>query len=456
MPIHIPSTIAHASLHLPPNPRQAQPEPQNGPKQSQNNGLQHLDALRLSDCSHREWEYCSTGATERSSESDRADVQVPGKQLGGDDYNCGEQRSHQKPLQGDGDGGDVELRDEPEDELESHGEGEVDLGSERQCLRIDAPQREGSIASPNSRHGTYHDGQPFTNPRRDEAQDDPPDSNPHPVPRRHHAAREVPSASYFQHEFDNPAAKCDFDAYVAQEEYGADPCDACVGHADKCFCHAAVLTVGGALVIFAEYGTSLGPESCHRSTQFDNSESDLSSFNTSCGRARHDMKAYHDIVEHVPRKPLAFGNHGRSDERREHGAETIKAMQEAQHLVCIGHISNPYVDNISMCLTKSNLNEEVGKITCIPRCIGQTIAKACYHEDNDQYRVRRMHRNDNIGYNMTSRRKECHTPLAKLEVDSVVKQSRCSVPYAKSVYQYFRQVKKKNTHRQEAIEISAR
>lgn len=120
-------TTAQISLRLPSNPRQAQPKPQNDPKQRQNNRLQHLNTLSLRNGTDCEREDRRSGATKRSGEPDCADVQMPGKQLCSDDYRSGEQWAHQEALQSDRYGRNVELWDEPEDELEGHGQRKVDL-----------------------------------------------------------------------------------------------------------------------------------------------------------------------------------------------------------------------------------------------------------------------------------------------------------------------------------------
>lgn len=107
---------------------------------------------------------------------------------------------------------------------------------------------------------THYDGQLLAKSRRDKPEDDAPNRDPHPVARSHHAARKVSSFAHFEHELDDPAAEGNLNADVAQQEHGADPSDARVGHAYQSFLHTAVFAVGRALVVPAEHGACGRPE----------------------------------------------------------------------------------------------------------------------------------------------------------------------------------------------------
>jgi hypothetical protein len=137
------------------------------------------------------------------------------------------------------------------------------------------------------------------------------------------------------------------------------------------------------------------------------------------------IKAYHDIVEHVPWQPLAFCDHGSSNERREYSAEAIEAMQEAQNLIGIGHVTNPYI-LVSLAPEKT-ASYAMWEPTSIPCCIREAVSKSSDHKNNHQNRVWGMHSNDNIGNDMASRREKRNTSLAELEMNSIVQQSRCSI-----------------------------
>lgn len=108
-------------------PRQAEPHPQYTTQQRQNNRLQHLHALCLCNGSDCEGEDGGARPADRGCESDRTDVQMAWEEFCGGYDGGGEKGAEEETLKCDGDGRDVELRDEPEDEFEGHGEGEVNL-----------------------------------------------------------------------------------------------------------------------------------------------------------------------------------------------------------------------------------------------------------------------------------------------------------------------------------------
>lgn len=108
-------------------------------------------------------------------------MQVLGKGLCGCDDDGREQGPEEEALQRDGDGGDDELRDEPEEELEAHCGGEVDLVGG--CMSATGHGGGGGWVCM-GKHITYHDGQSLTEHRRDEAEDDSPYRYAHPEAHR--------------------------------------------------------------------------------------------------------------------------------------------------------------------------------------------------------------------------------------------------------------------------------
>jgi hypothetical protein len=82
---------------------------------------------------------------------------------------------------------------------------------------------------------TYSNSQFLTQSRRDKAQYNSPNRDPHPEPRRSHTARELTAISDFKHELDDPASESDFNAYIAEQEDGTEPGDTCVWKANKCW-----------------------------------------------------------------------------------------------------------------------------------------------------------------------------------------------------------------------------
>ena len=202
---------------------------------------------------------------------------------------------------------------------------------------------------------TYSDGKLLSNPGRDEPQYQPPHGNAHPKPRRCHAACKVLALPHFEHELDNPATKRDFDANISQEENGTAPRHACVGQPHNRLFHAIILSFSRTRIRSAKRGAIRLPE-------------------CSCTRTKLDKRhADHNVVERVPRQ-MALGDHGCSNEGRQHGAEAVESMQEAQNLVGVRHVANPG----------------------IPGGVRETVAKACDGEDDDQHGIRRMHRDYDV------------------------------------------------------------
>ena len=74
-----------------------------------------------------------------------------------------------------------------------------------------------------------------------------------------------------------------------------------------------------------------------------------------------DSKTHHDIVEIIPWQPITLRNHGRCNQWRQYGSQTIKCVQKPQHLVRIRHIAYPR----------------------IPGRISQAIPESSQHEDED-------------------------------------------------------------------------
>ena len=202
---------------------------------------------------------------------------------------------------------------------------------------------------------TYSDGKLLSNPGRDEPQYQPPHGNAHPKPCRCHAACKVLALPHLEHELDNPAAERDFDADVPQEEDRTAPRHPCVGQSHNRFFHAVVLSFSRARICSAECCSIRLPECSSARTKLDERQAD------------------HNVVERVPRE-VALGDHGGSNEGRQHSAEAVEGMQEAQNLIGVRHVANPGV----------------------PGGVRETVAEACDGEDDDEHRVGRVHRNHDI------------------------------------------------------------
>lgn len=69
----------------------------------------------------------SSTSSKSCRKSNNHDVLVAREDLVGDEDDAWEERAQEEALEGDGDDGDVELGDKPEDELKGHGGGDVGL-----------------------------------------------------------------------------------------------------------------------------------------------------------------------------------------------------------------------------------------------------------------------------------------------------------------------------------------
>lgn len=109
------------------NPWQAHPQPHNRPKQANGKRLQHLDTLCLRNGSNSKRQHRATARSKGRRKANRGDVQPTRQQLGRHDHDGREQRPEEEPLQRDGHGRNVEVRNEPEDEAQGDGGDEIDL-----------------------------------------------------------------------------------------------------------------------------------------------------------------------------------------------------------------------------------------------------------------------------------------------------------------------------------------
>lgn len=129
-------------------------------------------------------------------------------------------------------------------------------------------------------------------------------------------------------------------------------------------------------------------------------------------------QADHGVVPVEPRQ-VTLRHHGRCDQRRYGGSDSVNAMQQTEHFVGVSHRANP----------------------CIPCGVQETISKPCKDEGYDQNGVgskakvsnsscvmpllasasySRMHSNHNVCNQVAERTDECHSPLAKLHMNGVV------------------------------------
>lgn len=120
----------------------------------------------------------SSASTDSSTESNRSNVHLRRQQLGDGDDRRGEDRTDEEANKGDGDGGNNELRYQPEDQLETDGNQKINA-----------------------------DGQSFADFGSDESENDAADGDAEPKPGSGHAGGEGSPVSHADHEVDDPASE---------------------------------------------------------------------------------------------------------------------------------------------------------------------------------------------------------------------------------------------------------
>lgn len=110
-----------------PDPRQSQPKEPYRSDERQDYWLQDLHALGLSNDANDKRKDGTARATKRCGKANATDVQVSWQEFGASNDCGGKHGTQEETLKTDRHGGDVELRNKPEDELEGHGQGKVDL-----------------------------------------------------------------------------------------------------------------------------------------------------------------------------------------------------------------------------------------------------------------------------------------------------------------------------------------
>lgn len=89
--------------------------------------MQDLNTSCLCNRANSIGKYGSTTAAKSRSETNSANVEMLWKQLCARDYTCWKAGAEEEALKCNGYSGDIELGDEPEQELEANGDGEIDL-----------------------------------------------------------------------------------------------------------------------------------------------------------------------------------------------------------------------------------------------------------------------------------------------------------------------------------------
>ena len=97
---------------------------------------------------------------------------------------------------------------------------------------------------------------------------------------------------------------------------------------------------------------------------------------------------------------MCLGDDRRRSQRTQHGSDTVETMQETEQFIRIGHIANPG----------------------IPGRVFKAIAEPGEDKRDDQHRIRRMDRVDDVGDEMAARGEDSDTALAEVVVDVVVEQ----------------------------------
>lgn len=151
--------------------------------------------------------------------------------------------------------GHVELRDQPEEQLERHCQWEVNLEVAFKQNKEKNVRRAGSKGE-----NTHGNGQLLSNPRCDKPQDDPTDCNAHPKSSSRHAAGKRSATSDADHERDDPSAQRNFGTDISQQKESQEPDDSRRRFCEESLLHAVLISGGGAGVVGAELGACSAPE----------------------------------------------------------------------------------------------------------------------------------------------------------------------------------------------------
>ena len=103
-------------------------------------------------------------------------------------------------------------------------------------------------------------------------------------------------------------------------------------------------------------------------------------------------------------------------------------MEETENFVWVRHVADPGICGL-YCQSKCSVflfhllfygsrEEEIRILT--PRRISKSIPEPSQHENNDEDRIRRVHRNNDVRDEMARRRYNRNASLAELEMDAVV------------------------------------
>lgn len=174
------SFVPSLSVRMSRDLRQRQPKREEYSQECQNNRLQRLHALRLRNSTNSERQHRRSTSTHSAGKANGTDVQALRQKLRRRNDSSREQRTQEETKESDSDGGYDKLRDEPEQDLKTHTEAQVD-----------------------------GDGQPFAKTRSDEAQDEPADCDAEPEACCSHSRCEGRAFSDTDHENNDEAAQRD-------------------------------------------------------------------------------------------------------------------------------------------------------------------------------------------------------------------------------------------------------
>lgn len=317
-------------------------------------------------------------------------MQPTRQQFGRHDHDSREQRTEEEALQRDGHGGDVKVWNEPEDEAEDDGGDEIDLQTAlaRARIRTKGCKR------------TYRDGQFLTHPRSHKPQDYPAHRNPQPEPRRHHPTRKRLAVPHAHHERDDPPAQRDLHADIQQQEYRTEPGYPACAFREQRLAQAAPAAAGATsrmLRVSSEDRAGILPEAVDRGHQLDDRAANLPPSVHLHFHPGTEEETNHDIIEIPPSHPR-LRNQRRSNQRRKYRPGTVEPMQQAQHLVCVCHITDPG----------------------IPPRVGEPIAEPGEDEAHHENGVRRVQAVDDVGEDMARGGDDGHAAPAEAQVDVVV------------------------------------
>lgn len=113
-----------------------------------------------------------------------------------------------------------------------------------------------------------------------------------------------------------------------------------------------------------------------------------------CLRNRGNTDPHHDVVVSIPWE-LGRINHGCSNERRKESAQGVARVQETLNRVGLVHLANPRTE----------------------ARISQAVAEAAQHIADDKDGVRGVQCQGNKSADVTDGGHDCHTSLAKLDVN---------------------------------------